>query len=358
LFGFINSRFGYHDATGGEYLQIQSVSMTDTLIYADFLPDSDAILHVPILSVLKSSLEKELLGDEDAENAQAQQPEEQEQEKEEEEVSYDTTPDDSSEEDEADLAEGEGDQDGDESEDEDEENKPAAPQPDNDDSAAPEQPVEADDNEEQEKEEEEEEEGVEQVGAEEAENQQDEPKQEHDYDASNVASSIADSSSPRDRQSAAAKEARRRLDLLSFVDFNVVCVRKRRPSNTNKSPGSRNIAEEEEEDDDEVLEDVKLPPVRVRLVRQKPLCDREILSSLFDAAEKQEQERNRRKGSREKASTATATTTTTSRSLIHQIADSVRSASLYMLAYSVQYLVIQFLLIVFFKEVYIKRRNN
>ena len=333
--------------------------MTDTLIYADFLPDSDAILHVPILSVLKSSLEKELLGDEDAEHAQAQllQPEEQEKEEEEEEVSNDTTPDDSSEEDEADLAEGEGDQDGDESEDEDEDNIPAAPQPDDDESAAPGQPLEAEDNEEQE-----EEEGVEQVGAEEAENQQDEPKQEHDSDASYVASSIADSSSPRDRQSAAAKEARRRLDLLSFVDFNIVCVRKRRPSNTNKSPESRNIAgeeEEEEEDDDEVLEDVKLPPVRVRLVRQKPLCDREILSSLFDAAEKQEQERNRRKGSREKASTATATTTTTSsRSLIHQIADSVRSASLYMLAYSVQYLVIQFLLIVFFKEVYIKRLRH
>ena len=50
--------------------------MVDSLIYAEFLPDSDSLLNLPILTLIRSSLEKEILmyDDNDDETASSQLP--------------------------------------------------------------------------------------------------------------------------------------------------------------------------------------------------------------------------------------------------------------------------------------------
>lgn len=321
--------------------------MVDTLIYAEFLPDSDSLLNLPILTIIRSSLEKEILmyDDNDDETVPSQLPFETanslHQDKEG--LSMDLLAEDSATEPEEEA--------GEEDEEEEEELSPLS-----------EAALEQSEDEEAIMEVSDEEEGLEEVNTTEGEDEvvavEEEGKEEegvgaqseqgHGPTASSITIGQTGSSGLRDRQSAAAEEIRRRLELLPFVDLSIVCMRKRKPSNPNskKEPGSGDGEGEsdEDDDDDEVLEDVKLPPVRVRLARQKPLYDQQILSSLFDAAEKEEQDRG----------TVTAANT----SLLHRISSAVRFASYYLLTYSVQYLAIHLLLIVFFKEVYIKKYRS
>eukprot|EP01036_Dinobryon_divergens_P032035 gene32035-41543_t len=343
LFDYINSRFGFDDAAGDEYLQIQSISMVDTLIYAEFLPDSVSLLNLPILTITRSSLEKEILmyddnDDETASSLPLETANSLQQDKEE--LSMDLLAEDTVTEPEEEAGE--------------EEEKEEV-------NSLSEAALEQSEDEEAVMEVSDEEEGLEEVNTTEGEDElvavAEEGKEEgvgarseqgYGPTASRITIGQTGSSGPRDRQSAAAEEIRRRLELLPFVDLSVVCMRKRKPSNSKKEPGSGDgEGESDEDDDDEVLEDVKLPPIRVRLARQKPLYDQQILSSLFDTAEKEEQDRKRR-----------GTVTAANTSIIHRISSAIRFASYYLLTYSVQYLAIHLLLIVFFKEVYIKRNRG
>ena len=304
LFDYINARFGYRSDGDSDNLHIQSISLWDTLIYADFLPSSSSGLDIPLFATIKNALVDNYLANND------------------EVLDIENRPEGTKDLPEAKtVAQTEGSLDDDDDDDEDENQESELEGNDNDRELA---------------------------SVDEEEVQEEEQNKSYPTDAETAEADADRGDSDRRRRAHALEEIRRRLNNLPFIDLNVVCIHRQ-----------RSTAEEGEGEWDEE-EDVKIPPVRVKLKKDKPLYAREILSSLFDAAEEQEQElvaekkRRRSRGWKRQSAPLLSGKREGTFAAIRRI---LSMASFYAAAYLVQYLAIHFFMIYFFQDAYLRGRR-
>jgi len=300
LFAFIQHRFGFNaleNKAGCESLRIQSISLGDNLLYADFLSDADAMLDSPLLSIVKKTMIDGYVeeGDEEHRNERMDV--------------FDTA-----------LASSEVDS-------EDYEGKRSV-KVDNDAIA------ECHDLEDFEGE------NLEAISI---EGEEEQTVEDEDVAGNEDVDHVGNISKPNankeesmteeleekiktkeDKHREAALDVYHQLQRLSFLDFEVVCARC--------------------SDSEEV--DVKLPPVRVRLIRQPPLAAREVLSSLFDA-----------EMARKHSLISTSIANRSRQAVVNE-----KTANLIQLAklisfYLLQYVIIQAILILTFGEAYVRGKK-
>lgn len=134
---------------------------------------------------------------------------------------------------------------------------------------------------------------------------------------------------------ASARNVQKMLDQMAFIDLDVSCTR------LCTSIGS----------DEPQSEEVRIPPIRVRVVAQKPLYAREILSStLFDESRLLETTKPLGEPLRRATMRRAAT-----KGVLERLQRRVGRSTIYAVAFLVQYLALHTLLILLFGKAYVRR---